>query len=320
MPIPKRPARWALVFLATALLALPGRASAEGFLVSARFSNNVLLYDANTGAFERVFAQGNGLINAIGMDFGPDGSLYVASGDNPQVFRFDGETGEFIDRFVENDPNTPEDETANLVRPRGLVFGPDNHLYVSSGGSNRVNAYDGTTGEFLRIAATGGGLAGPIGVAFGLDGNLYVAGGTSGKVHRYDGTTGAAIDAFANLPTSNATGLVFGPNGNLYVGSGLLRAVYEYDGSTGAFVKVAARGSGLQSVIGLAFDTNGLLYVSSLETDNVLRFDGAGAFVDQFIPTGSGGLNGPHFFLFTQDPVPAPQSTFGAVKAKFGQP
>lgn len=297
---------------------VPALAAANGFLVSGRFSNNVLLFDATTGAFQRVFASGSGLVNAIGMDFGPDGDLFVASGDESKVFRFDGDTGDFVSVVIVDDPLTPEDETNNLQNPRGLTFGPGGLLYVASGGSARVNAYDGTTGVFVRTAASGGGLSGPIGVTFGSDGLLYVAGGLSGMVHRYDASTGAFVDVFADVPnTTNATGLAFGPNGNLFVGSGDLQSVFEFDGTTGALVRVAASGNGLGAVIGIGFDANDLLYVTSFQTNSVLRFDLTGAFVDEFVTSGAGGLDGTHFFLFTPGTVRVTPTSLGAFKGRF---
>ena len=52
----------------------------------------------------------------------------------------------------------------------------------------------------------------------------------------------------------------------------------------------------------MIFPSGGSLYVSSANTDSVLRYDGAtGAFIDMFVPTGSGGLLGPRGFRFAPD-------------------
>jgi DNA-binding beta-propeller fold protein YncE len=87
-----------------------------------------------------------------------------------------------------------------------LVFGPDGNLYVSSTATNQVLRFNGTTGAFVDVFASGGGLTGPYGLAFGPDGNLYVSSVYTNQVLRYNGTTGAFVDIFAsggglNFPT-----------------------------------------------------------------------------------------------------------------------
>ncbi len=57
--------------------------------------------------------------------------------------------------------------------------------------------YDGTSGAFVGVFASGGGLGASQGVLFGPDGNLYAAAQTNNKIVRYNGTTGALIGDFA---------------------------------------------------------------------------------------------------------------------------
>ncbi|MHC4990068.1 MAG: SMP-30/gluconolactonase/LRE family protein [Planctomycetota bacterium] len=294
------PAAWSVRLSLVTVITCSGIVTADDLLVSGRFNDTVIKYDAETGEFRSVFAEGDGLDNAIGMDFGPDGHLYVATGDAPSVLKFDGNSGAFLEAFVVNDPDTPTDETGGLAGPRGLIFGPDGDLYVSSGISDQVLAYDGQSGAFVRVAAEGGGLNGPIGLDFGPDGNLYVAGGLSNAVHKYDGRTGLSMGVFANATQLvNATGLLFGPDGALYVASGTNSLVMRFDGATGDSMGVFASGNGLVTPIGIEFGPDGHLYVGSFQTDSVLRFDGAtGDFIDLFVTNGAGGLDGTHFLLF----------------------
>ena len=91
--------------------------------------------------------------------FGPDGNLYVASSQTNQILRYDGETGAFLDVFVQSGAQGPQ-------FPVGLAFGPDGHLYVGSFGNDRILRYDGITGEPLGVAADIG--------AMGLDGPLFI--------------------------------------------------------------------------------------------------------------------------------------------------
>jgi hypothetical protein len=155
---------------------------------------------------------------------------------------------------------------------------------------------------------------------FGLDGNLYVTSGgltsppDSSSVLRFDGKTGAFIDAFVPAGSGGLAGpraLVFGPDGNLYVncsdpGPG---SVLRYDGTTGAFLDVFVSSDnnppGENSAghpRGLVFGPDGNLYVSRPDQNTVLRYDGrTGAFIDAFVPEGSGGLSIPTGPLFGPD-------------------
>ena len=93
-------------------------------------------------------------------------------------------------------------------------------LFVSSERTDEVLRYNGTTGAFIDVFASGGALRGPTGLVFGPDGNLYVSSRVTHDIKRYDGPTGAFIDAFASGGgLSLPQGLVFGPDGNLYVSS-----------------------------------------------------------------------------------------------------
>jgi len=198
--------------------------------------------------------------------------------------------GDFIDIFV-SDPS---------LDPRGLVFGPDGNLYVLST-SNQVLRYNGNTGAFIDVFASGGGLSGPTFQVFGPDGNLYVSSGFSSQVLRYNGNTGAFIDVFASGGGLNAPAdFIFGPDGNLYVTSQVTDQILRYNGNTGAFIDVFASGGGLNNPRGVVFGPDGNLYVTSQLTNQVLRYNGnTGAFIDDFAI--GGGLNNPITLVFGPD-------------------
>jgi hypothetical protein len=132
----------------------------------------VYRYNTKTGAFVDVFVDfgSGGLDRAVGMTFGPDGDLFVASYNNDRVLRYDGETGNFKGAFV-----TPG--SGGLDGPVGLLFTDDGVLLVSSENSDSVLQYSATNGAFLGACITPlrGGLDGPRWIRFGPDGNLYVA-------------------------------------------------------------------------------------------------------------------------------------------------
>jgi hypothetical protein len=247
------------------------------------------------------------------------GYLFVPSFNTDDVLRFRESTGAFVDEFVPH-------RSGGLNQPEGLILGPDHNLYVSSGlfsGQPAVLRYNGSTGAFMGSFAAGGPLNGPRAILFGPDGNLYVGDGvdpTIGWVDRFDGKTGAFMDQFV-APGSggliNPVGMVFGPDGNLYVASARNSNVLRFDGRTGAFLGqfVPAEAAGLDHALGITFGPDGSLYVASGGYDHngkitgiaaVLRFQGPsgaqpGAYVDAFVPPGSGGLSIPLGLLFGPD-------------------
>ena len=147
----------ALSFLATlSLLAASGtsQASIPDLLVTSRLTDEVLRYDGDTGAFLGVFASGGGLSNPVGLTFGPDGHLYVASGNNNRVLRYDGVTGAFLGIFASGNA---------IASPRNLNFGPDGHLYVALRARAELRAAsgdpDGALDDFDRAIDSNPGVA-----------------------------------------------------------------------------------------------------------------------------------------------------------------
>jgi DNA-binding beta-propeller fold protein YncE len=252
---------------------------------------------------------------------GTDSYLLVGDFGRDQVLRYDEGTGDFVETFVPR-------RSGGLNQPWGVLFGPhDQNLYVSSGefgGPGQLKAvlrYDGATGAFIDNFAIGGDLKSPRGIIFGQDGNLYVAdhSSTGGRVARFDGTTGAYLGNFVALGSgglSAPTAAVFGPDSNddghldLYVGSFGTDSILHYDGTSGAFLGafVASGSGGLAGPGGMSFGPDGNLYVARYFSDQpaVLRFQGPGgaapgAFIDTFIPAGSGGLRTCFFAIFGPD-------------------
>jgi streptogramin lyase len=171
-------------------------------------------------------------------------------------------------------------------------------LYVSSGDTNSVLAYDGKTGAFQRTFAHGGGLTEPEGIAFGPDRNLYVS-SRSDQVLRYDGRTGEFIDVFASgHGLVDPAGIAFGgPGKDLFVASGLTddgrgNQILRFDGKTGAFEAVVdpANKAGLDDPEAMVF-RRGLLYVTSTpETSpsEVLVYNPkTNSFIKKFVPAAS---------------------------------
>jgi streptogramin lyase len=276
--------------------------------VSSDDTHSVLAYNGTSGAFQRTFARGGGLIEPEGITFGPDGNLYVSSRSNA-VLRYDGKTGKFIDVFAVGH---------GLKDPAGIVFGgPDNDLFVSSGltdegRGNQILRFNGRTGAFKAVVdpSNKSGLDDPEALTFGSDGLLYVASTPEegpGEVLRYNPVNNQFVDKFVPKNKSqiqDPTGLVFGPNGDLFLSSAATSEVKRYDGKTGALkgVFISAGLGGLNEAEGMAFGSNGHLFVASELGFAVLEYDGSGAFVREFVTAGSGGVAEPTFIIFGPSP------------------
>jgi hypothetical protein len=164
--------------------------------VGAPHDGSVLRYDGATGVFKDVFVSpGSGGLNATqGVVFGPDGSLFVASGnwfassngpfyprDFPAgaILHFEGPSGAHPGALV-GTGTFIAGGVGGLANPAGIVFGPD------PSGNGRMDLY---------VASSL--LHGP--------GNLNARNGTS-DVLRYDAETGAFLGTFV---TPDSGGLKF---------------------------------------------------------------------------------------------------------------
>src|SRR5262249_27609852 len=193
--------------------------------------------------------------------------LLVSSFKTDSVIRYDAATGAFVDEFLPH-------RSGGLNQPWSVLIGPHDHnVYVSTGhfqGPGQIKAvlrYDSATGAFVDEFVQRGQMNMPHAILFGPDGNLYVGDRPQpgqGRIAGYDGTTGAYLDDFVP-PGSGGLGhpvaQVFGPSG---------RSAGELD-----------------------------LYVTDEKTHAILRYDGTtGAFLGEFVPGGSGGLDAPTGLVF----------------------
>lgn len=272
-------------------------------LIGNTTGNNIVELNEKTGdvlgEFISPFA---GFESPDTLAYGPDGNLYISSGNTPEtsaIYRFDGQSGALIDKFASGE---------GLFRPYGLAFGPDGLLYVSSFRSDQILRYDGITGEFIDVFAqrdgTAAGLNGPNGLLFGPDGKLYVT--TQGSVAdengelafifpsqvlRYDTATGDGevfVPQPAPFPSSfgfvSFLGLSVGPeDGDLYV-SDFANGIRRYDFATGEELDVFDTNyTGTEpssNFIGsLAFGPDDELYTVGFNTEttigSLLKFDTA---------------------------------------------
>src|ERR1700732_2720545 len=170
-------------------------------------------------------------------------------------------------------------------------------LLVASQFGQPVREYDGTTGPFVRVAASA--LGDPLGVVIGLDGNLLVSDGQTNQVKRYDSGTGAFIDVFASTNLAGPTGMTI-HQGVLYVtNSNPPQGVQKFDATTGVntgnFVPSLANASPRDVK---ANPANNRLYVlyynaATVETFDLTTMASFGLLMPAGSPLGSGGLYTP---------------------------
>ena len=107
------------------------------------------------------------------------------------------------------------------------------NLLVTSQINRSVLEYDGTTGAFVKVAASGGRLGDPAGVAIGLDGTLLVSDGQRNQVKRYDRGTGAFIDLFASTNLAGPLGMTIHGEVLYVTNSNSPQGVQRFDARTG---------------------------------------------------------------------------------------
>jgi len=300
---------WNLVGL---LALLPSVAqSAQELLVASYRNNDVLAFNAQTGASLGVFVQpgAGGLNEPCELVIGPNNDVFVSGGIGHKVFRYGGQSGAFLQSYT-----LPSSDD-----PRGIAFGPDGNMYVSDATAHTVLKFNPVTGANLGVFATA--TAAPIGISFGSDGNLYAAiasttqSSMDGYVQRFNGSTGASMGAFASGHMNNPQALTFGPDGNLYVHSQYDWNIVRFNGTTGQFMDVFIdENYPYNPSCGIVFGPDGNFYSGNLTAgapnDGVRRYNGTtGAFIDNFVP--GDGTFWSTGLAFT--PVPEPNSLILAV-------
>jgi streptogramin lyase len=180
-------------------------------------------------------------------------------------------------------------------------------LLVTSQLNRSVREYNGTSGAFVQVAASGGALGDPLGLVVGLDGNLLVSDAQTNQVKRYDSATGAFIDVFASTNLAGPAGMTI-HQGVLYVtNSNPLQGVQRFDAATGVntgnFIPTPVNPSPRDVKVNTA---NNRLYVLYYNSATVEMFDlttmtSLGLLMPAGSPIGSGGLYTPSAMEFGPD-------------------
>jgi len=179
-------------------------------------TDSVTKFAPNGGSLGTFVSVGSGGLDGpdLGVTFGPDGNLYVPSFNSGDVLRYNGQTGEFMNKFIASG-------SGGMSQPRQMIW-RDGKVFVSSDNGNRVLRYDGTTGAFLDtfVSAGSGGLLGAASMVFYGD-SLYVTSWRNNKILRFDGNTGAFKDVFVSSGLNGPVSLLVVPEPGTLAGIGV---------------------------------------------------------------------------------------------------
>jgi DNA-binding beta-propeller fold protein YncE len=147
--------------------------SGQYLYVASSGTNQVLKYNAQTGAFVGVAASDNGGLTYV--KFGSDGLLYVLQNGTSRVMRFN-ENGTYIDDYVPAG-------SGGMSYGEAMTFGPTGDLYVVTNKNNQVLQF-GTENEALFTVSLSTPFALPVTV------NYATADGTAAAGTNYTATSG----------------------------------------------------------------------------------------------------------------------------------
>ena len=177
--------------------------AARYLYVSSANSQGIMQLDLDTGTRTNL-----GISSNYGIDIGPDGNFYAASGQS--IIKYDT-TGNSLGVFA----------STNISGAHQVMFGPDGNLYVGNYGSSEITKYDGQTGAYLGVFASGHGMSQTDSLAFGPAGSVYVNSRGTSTIHKFDFATGDYQGIALNygalgLPSSDV--IWIGTDQKLYIG------------------------------------------------------------------------------------------------------
>ena len=147
--------------------------------------NKVVRFDAVTGRFLDVFAEGNGMVAPTSLAFGPDGDLYVAGALSNAIYVFRGTDGSFVRQFTCGATNR------NLT---GILFTDQEQLLATASERESIMRYDPAAGTCLGVFASGSHIQVPISLLYSPDRSLILAVSLlTDSVQKLDPLTGASL-------------------------------------------------------------------------------------------------------------------------------
>jgi hypothetical protein len=129
--------------------------------VASEGNDRVVECDGTTGAFLRnivwndpatTFDESGGLDAPTGIAFGPDGRLYVASGNTNAVLRYDAASGAFVDAFVPGGVGAMQFPTFVLFRPDANGYGTPTPNSAGAGATLVASGFASIAAQELSFA------------------------------------------------------------------------------------------------------------------------------------------------------------------------
>ncbi|HMP80543.1 MAG TPA: hypothetical protein PKD54_13900, partial [Pirellulaceae bacterium] len=296
--------------LLLALFAGVPKAWSDELLVSDNFGNQILRFDASTGAFLGVLVSSNpaangGLSGPIGMRLSNSGTLLVASQFTNEVLEYNRISGQFLGKW------TSASQGANLAEPADLRYGPNGNMFIANfvGGSIDQFMADGTPlGSFT---SGGPGIFGSSSFAFGPNGNLYVGSFGSGDIQEFDGVSGSYLGQFVN-GLGGPSGLLFDTDNSLWVASLFTDEIYHFDSAGNPLGSFSTGGGTFPSHILVNPNDSNELFVALTGAGGIYRFHKNGTFLGVFA-FGGGLLVPGQMLLLSAIPEPSSLAVLGTL-------
>ena len=234
-------------------------------------SNKIIKYDPEQKTSELFHSGSFGVLGPLGLNFDPNGNLYVISGITHEIFRYDVSTGNLLGKFS----HSPFVNTDGKSLPNGqfqdLVFSQNGvYLFVTSMYTGQILLFD-NLGQYLGvfIDSKKDGLNHPQNIIYGPDKKLfYINNFDTGSIFVYDAETGEFISKLIEDPRLDIKKMKFGPDGLLYLTVDNYAKVIQFDTESGNLKEFDMGGIYLGSL-----DENLLKTKYSLNNINTTRHD-----------------------------------------------
>ncbi len=224
---------------------------------------------------------------AEGLAFGEDGTLYLADGGDPFLWKIppNGEMTLWT--------SSGQSEGGSF----GLVLGSNGNFFAAIDGFRDGLIAEITPGGMVTTFASlpNPTLAEPFGFAFGSGGNLFVTDASQNKI--YGITPGGVLSTYLSISSATAlTGLAFDSSGNLFVAD-FGGSIYKVTpGGTVSTYATLGANSGLK---GLAFDSSNDLFVAEQNQNEIAEITPQGT-VENFAT-----IQAPQFLVAAAVPEPS---------------